>query len=1139
MSLLSACAPAPPASPSPAPGSPTQPPVVISQVMAGAAGDNNHEFVELYNSASSDVDLAGWRLTYRLPSSSADLPFYAWDQAAWIPAHGHYLLAREDEDVGAPPDAVFSQPLNLTSGGLALWDPEDDLADSLAWGERPATMGEGPAAPALRNGASLVRVQDPRSGEPQDTQANSADFEVTDTPQPRDSGTRAAFGPPPPFTFAVVAPASLSPGEAFALNLVIVNTSHQPVPSVTASLHLPDQVTTSSLPEGVSVQASELEWAAGMLAAGQSARIEINLRAPWGQSHLAFSNARAVAEGLSRTAFAVPVWVSTRPGPIPVRVARSLLNQEVIVEGVATITAGSLFAGAGNTKFYMSDSTGGVQIWVPGGGNGLSVPQDARVRVRGTPQLYRGTVELVAASPDSVEVIQANNSAVPLASSIQQINDDPSSLAGQLVSVEGQLVRSTEETYSYNMTLATDQGQTLDVYLDKQTLMTNEGLTADQPYQVMGILETPNSIPTLYPRLPSDFLRLYPPTLSLTLDVPATVDPHAAFQILATLANHTSSDLHGVTVETTLPGGLAGISPGNGGGMEGNRITWLINSLQAGDQAVVSYEASTGLSKGQVTIPEFTADVMDLHATSEPQRVFVGELVPVWAIQGAGSHSPYVLQTLSTAGIVTGVMPGLSGFWIQAEVPDGDLATSDGIFINTTGMRVAAVAGDVASIRGEVREISDQTQLLPAGAGNIEITSQGHRLPAPVPLDPPADDQAALAYLEAREGMLVTPAGPAVAVGPTSRYGEYTLVLADHGTQRLMLGSPAGWRITVDDGADTVHDVDTRLPYVVGVGDIVNGLVGPLAYTFGQHKIEPIAPPRVTPARPDLPQLEPAPVGAFRVMTWNAENLFDPLPPHPSDPPPPTPDQYRRNLDKVAATILVAGAPTVVALQEVENIDILSDLAALDQLAPYHYAPYLIEGTDSRGIDVGYLVRPDRAQIIHVEQIPAPQDLMSRPPLELDLQLIGVPGLDRVTLLNNHFLALSGGVELTRPIRLAQAGINAQVVAARLGDDPQAAIAVLGDLNSFYASPPVQSLIESGLTDLFDELRPDQRYDYIYQGVAQTLDHILVSDRLFNCLADFQVLHLDSPFPPPPADDVSPLHKSDHDPLVATFRCSP
>ncbi len=69
--------------------------------------------------------------------------------------------------------------------------------------------------------------------------------------------------------------------------------------------------------------------------------------------------------------------------------------------------------------------------------------------------------------------------------------------------------------------------------------------------------------------------------------------------------------------------------------------------------------------------------------------------------------------------------------------------------------------------------------------------------------------------------MLVAVAGPAVTVGPTSIYGEYTLVLAKYGVDRLMRGQPAGRRIVVDDGANTVHDTREGLPYVVTVGDHV------------------------------------------------------------------------------------------------------------------------------------------------------------------------------------------------------------------------------------------------------------------------------------------------------------------------------
>jgi hypothetical protein len=85
----------------------------------------------------------------------------------------------------------------------------------------------------------------------------------------------------------------------------------------------------------------------------------------------------------------------------------------------------------------------------------------------------------------------------------------------------------------------------------------------------------------------------------------------------------------------------------------------------------------------------------------------------------------------------------------------------------------------------------------------------------------------------------------------------------------------------------------------------------------------------------------------------------------------------------------------------------------------------------------------------------------------------------------------------------------------------------------------LQALAGAGLTDLFDGLAPDQRYSYIYQGVAQTLDHILVSRALGACLTDFTVLHLDSPYPPPAPDDTTAIRKSDHDPLVASFRCTP
>ena len=122
-------------------------------------------------------------------------------------------------------------------------------------------------------------------------------------------------------------------------------------------------------------------------------------------------------------------------------------------------------------------------------------------------------------------------------------------------------------------------------------------------------------------------------------------------------------------------------------------------------------------------------------------------------------------------------------------------------------------------------------------------------------------------------------------------------------------------------------------------------------------------------------------------MTWNVENLFDYLEPHPSSPALPNIRQYKVDIARCANTILAAGAPSViVALQEVENIKVLEDIASTETLSSYAYQPILIEGTDSRGIDVGYLVRTDHATILETNQHEAPEGITSRPPLEIVLE---------------------------------------------------------------------------------------------------------------------------------------------------------
>jgi predicted extracellular nuclease len=551
----------------------------------------------------------------------------------------------------------------------------------------------------------------------------------------------------------------------------------------------------------------------------------------------------------------------------------------------------------------------------------------------------------------------------------------------------------------------------------------------------------------------------------------------------------------------------------------------------------------------QIVIQSFGAQTEGQTYPSErPLRVFVGTGVPIWAIQGDGDISPYKLETLTTRGVVTGVFPELFGFWIQESDTDEDEATSAGLFVSRDELQepftledltLPVSIGDWVEVSGQVREISQQTQIRLTDLGDAVVLARGMVLPPAINLDPPTNESESLLYYEALEGMLVSVEGPAIAVSPTSKYGETALVLPHHEVDRLWRDNPTGMMIMADDGSEMVHYDRSTLPYVIQTGDQVEGLRGPLAFTFGQYKIEPLDLPNVTTIAHELPSLPSLAEDELGLMTWNVENLFDILDPHPADLPYLRRADYDLALEKIANTILAAGAPTIVGLQEVEHVGILEDLAELPSMAEFGYLPFLIEGTDSRGIDVGYLVRGDRATVQSVEQYPAPDGLTSRPPLLVSVAVSYGGESETIYVLNNHFTSLSGGELATEPRRTAQAAWNAQVLGELLAADPGSHGVVLGDLNSYYDSPPLDTLRDSGLLHVYETLPPEERYTYIYQGISQTLDHILVTPEFMGRMLRVDVLRTNADFAPPIPGDDSPMRKSDHDALVVVFSLEP
>ncbi|MCA9989249.1 MAG: hypothetical protein KDE59_33315, partial [Anaerolineales bacterium] len=160
----------------------------------------------------------------------------------------------------------------------------------------------------------------------------------------------------------------------------------------------------------------------------------------------------------------------------------------------------------------------------------------------------------------------------------------------------------------------------------------------------------------------------------------------------------------------------------------------------------------------------------------------------------------------------------------------------------------------------------------------------------------------------------------------------------------------------------------------------------------------------------------------------------------------------------------------------------------------------------------------------------------SRPPLVLELQVTLNGNSLKLFVINNHFSSLAGGEEATEPRRTAQAAWNVSLLQEIQSREPEAMVAIMGDLNSYYDSLPLDTLREAGLVHVFEgNVDEDRLYSYIYLGESETLDHILVTPGLLALMDDVEAVHINADFPVPISGDPSAQRSSDHDPIVAIF----
>ena len=280
----------------------------------------------------------------------------------------------------------------------------------------------------------------------------------------------------------------------------------------------------------------------------------------------------------------------------------------------------------------------------------------------------------------------------------------------------------------------------------------------------------------------------------------------------------------------------------------------------------------------------------------------------------------------------------------------------------------------------------------------------------------------------------------------------------------------------------------------------------------------------------------------------------------------------------------VLGMPDILCLEEIENLATLTDLSnkissdavAAGQTDPA-YVPYLVQGNDTSAINVAFLVKPSKADVLDVTQFGkattytnstgAQAELNDRPPLVMHVGIKrAVPTEYPLTIIVNHLRSLNGVTDPTstgQSVRLkreAQAEYLANLIQSYQSKGEH--VISVGDYNTFEFNDgivdslniirggattatqdivpgPATPLVSPAMVDLAPTNLVTGTYSYAYVGNAQSIDHFLVTADIAPIMRT-AAAHFDADFPVIFRNDATrPEASSDHDGIVGYIAIPP
>ncbi len=810
------------------------------------------------------------------------------------------------------------------------------------------------------------------------------------------------------------------------------------------------------------------------------------------------------------------------------------LQSNVQTSGVVTAVLGR--------AIYFQDTTAGLVAYTPT--DSTTIQPGDKITVSGKLTEYSTLLEIEA---NHENIVVTGKEAVP-AAELLKAADLQESKEAKLVKVKNVTVGA----FSGGNYTATDADGTSFQIRPPSSTMLSTGTTYEE---ITGVLSAFNGVYQLIPRNEGDILL----DSSIVQSVVAT--PGAGMVKAGTevaLATGTT----GATIHYTVDGSApTTASPSYSQPIVINKAT-----------TIKAVAVKAGMTNSPVAAFDYVIQDGAIH---------------IYDIQGKSHTSLLNGKTVTDVEGVVTYIDGTSRFFIQDLQGDGDPNTSDGILVFKSAHGVAIgdrvkVTGKVSEYYGEGYAEKSSTDLTITEIEATTVTKNGTApLPAPIKLgvdriaptevidndqfatfDPEED---AIDFWESIEGMYVQ-----VDDGKVIALQKDGLVWVVPGTYPTNV-NPGGLRITANDtnpdriGVDVRNGSTANKSYRAKMGDYFTGAIkGVVNYGYSNFKLMT--------QESNLPTLTETPIvraetkivpaaDKLTIGTYNVENFSTA-----------TPDA---KVAKIADAIVAKmKSPDIIGLNEIQDNNGETDTGVVDGAqsaqkiidkvkaagGPTYLYTEIVPvnnqdgGAPGGNIRVAFLYNKDRVSLtsgapkgtstqavgfadgkltLNPGRIDPTNAAFnsSRKPLAAQFDFQG----QSVILVTNHFNSKGGDQPLfgKKQPPVLSSEIQRHKIATIVNNfvkdikakDANANVVLLGDFNDFEFTKTLEIVKGNELTNMVDQVPADERYNYSYQGNAQELDHVLVTNNMVpNTTVD--ILHINSGFMEEHG------RASDHDPVL-------